>query len=283
MKDLSKKRIISVAICGAWPTKEDNPNLPVTPEEIADDVYSCWKAGAAIAHVHVRDKDGGPSISTEIYEETVNRIRAFADCDICINMSSSGALGCSDEDRIRPLRRCLPELASYDCGSMNWLHRDVFENHPRFLRNLGLALQTCGIKPELEIFDGGMIYNALHYIKEGVLKPPCHFQFVLGAPGGLASTIENLSFLYSRMPKGEGHTWSACGIGSAHLPIMYTAIAMGGHVRVGMEDNVMWQKGVLAESNAQFVTRAKQLLEIAGYEAATPGEARQILGLARRA
>jgi uncharacterized protein (DUF849 family) len=282
MSDLSKKRIISVAICGAWPTKKDNPNLPITPEEISADVLACYKAGAAIAHIHVRDENGGPSISADIYKKTVDMVRALPDCDICINMSSSGALGCEDEDRIRPLRMLLPELASYDCGTMNWFHKDVFENHPRFLRKLGLALQEHDVKPELEIFDGGMIHNAVHYINEGVLKPPCHFQLVLGAPGGLPATVGNLAFLHDQIPKDGGHTWAACGIGRAHMPMLLASIAMGGHVRVGMEDNVFWQKGIPAESNARFVERAKQLIEIAGYEAATPEEARRILGLTRK-
>src|SRR5699024_1656831 len=134
----------------------------------------------------------------------------------------------------------------YDAGTMNWQHRTIFENHPRFLEKLGLALQESNIKPEIEIFDAGMVYNALYYLKKGVLQEPLHFQFVLGAPGGMTATIENLVFLKSLIP--ENSTWSACGIGSGHMPIMLATIAMGGHLRVGMEDNVMYSKGVLAES-----------------------------------
>jgi 3-keto-5-aminohexanoate cleavage enzyme len=280
MSDLKNKRVITVAITGSWPTREQNPNLSITPEEIAKDVYECWKAGAAIAHIHVRNDDGTPSTDFEKYKETIERIRAYKDCDICINITSSGSVGFGDEERIYPLQKLLPEMASYDAGTLNWQHRTIFENHPRFLEKLGTALIESNIKPEIEIFDAGMIYNAIYYMKKGILKAPCHFQIVLGCPGGMTNTVENLVFLKSLIPAGS--TWAACGIGSGHMPILMTTIAMGGHIRVGMEDNVMWQKGVLAESNAQFVKRAKELLEMNGLEAATPDEARQIYGLTRK-
>lgn len=280
MPDLKNKRVITAAITGSWPTREQNPNLSITPEEIAKDVYECWKAGAAIAHIHVRNDDGTPSTDFEKYKETIERIRAYKDCDICINITSSGSVGFGDEERIYPLQKLLPEMASYDAGTLNWQHRTIFENHPRFLEKLGTALIESNIKPEIEIFDAGMIYNAIYYMKKGILKAPCHFQIVLGCPGGMTNTVENLVFLKSLIPAGS--TWAACGIGSGHMPILMTTIAMGGHIRVGMEDNVMWQKGVLAESNAQFVKRAKELLEMNGLEAATPDEARQIYGLTRK-
>ena len=280
MSDLKNKRVITAAITGSWPTREQNPNLSITPEEIAKDVYECWKAGAAIAHIHVRNDDGTPSTDFEKYKETIERIRAYKDCDICLNITSSGSVGFGDEERIYPLQKLLPEMASYDAGTLNWQHRTIFENHPRFLEKLGNALIESNIKPEIEIFDAGMIYNAIYYMKKGVLKAPCHFQIVLGCPGGMTSTVENLVFLKSLIPAGSA--WAACGIGSGHMPIMMAAIAMGAHIRVGMEDNVMWQKGVPAESNAQFVKRAKELLEINGLEAATPDEARQIYGLTRK-
>ncbi|MGF6905600.1 3-keto-5-aminohexanoate cleavage protein [Fusobacterium sp. PH5-44] len=280
MNDLKNKRVISVAITGSWPTKQDNPNVPITPEEIAKSVYESWKAGAAVAHIHVRNDDGTPSTDYAKYKEVIDLIRSMKDCDICINITSSGSVGFTDEQRIYPLQQLLPEMASYDVGTLNWQHRTIFENSPRFLEKLGTALQESNIKPEIEIFDAGMIYNAIYYMKKGILKAPCHFQIVLGCPGGMTSTIENLVFLKSLIP--EGSTWAACGIGHGHMPIMMAAIAMGSHLRVGMEDNVMYQRGVLAESNAQFVARAKRLLEEAGYEAATPDEARQILGLTRK-
>ena len=280
MRDFNKTRVITAAIIGSWPTKEDNPNISITPQEIAEDVYECWNAGAAIAHIHVRNDDGTPSIDFKKYKETIDLIRAKKDCDICINITSSGSVEFNDEKRIYPLQQLLPELASYDVGTLNWQHRTIFENSPRFLEKLGYALQESNIKPEIEIFDAGMVYNAIHYIKTGVLKAPCHFQIVLGAAGGMTNTIENLVFLKNLIP--EGSTWAGCGIGKGHMPMMLATIAMGGNLRVGMEDNVMYHKGVLAKSNAQFVARAKRLLEEAGLEAATPDEARRIYGLTRK-
>lgn len=182
------------------------------------------EGGAAIAHIHVRNDDGTPSTDFAKYKETIERIRAHKDCDICINITSSGSVDFGDEERIYPLQQLLPELASYDAGTLNWQHRTVFMNPPSFLEKLGHALQESNIKPEIEIFDGGMIQNAIHYIKTGVLKAPCHFQIVLGCAGGLPSTVENLVFLRNMLP--EGSTWAACGIGHGHLPIMMATIAM---------------------------------------------------------
>ena len=280
MADLNNKRVISCAIVGAWPTRKDNPNLPLSPTEIADSAYEAWKAGAAVVHIHVRDKNGEPTINYGVYKETIDAIRAHKDCDVCINITSSGILDGTDEDRIIPIQKLQPELASFDAGTMNWQHRSIFENHPRFLEKLGLALQEANVKPEIEIFDGGMVYNAKYYMKTGVLKAPCHFQLVLGAAGGLDNSVDNLVFLRNLVP--EGCTWAGCGIGRGHMPIMMATIAMGGHLRVGLEDNVYYQKGVLAQSNAQLVARAKRLLEEAGLQAATPDEAREILGLTRK-
>lgn len=286
MKDLENKRIITAAITGAWPTRKDNPALPVTPQEIADDVYECWKAGAAVAHIHVRNDDGTPCMDFERYKETVELIRAKKDCDICINITSSGGtLGsgsteADDEVRIKPIRELLPEVCSYDCGTMNWQHRTILENHPRFLETLGKEAQRLNIKPEIEIFDAGMIYTAEYYMKNGILKAPCHFQLILGAAGGVRATVDDLMMLKSRLP--EGSTWAAAGIGRGHVPIMMATIALGGHLRVVLEDNVYYSKGVLAENNAQLVSRAKRLIREAGFEPATPAEAREILGLVRK-
>ncbi len=269
------KTIITVATTGAWPTKKDNPNIPLTPEEIAEDVYQCYKAGAAIAHLHMRDDQDQGTMDKERFEKTVQLIREK--CDIVLNLTTSGDLDATDETRQAHLKSIKPELASYDCGSMNWMHQTVFLNTPSFLEELGHTMQAYGVKPEIEIFDGGMVYNSLYYLKKGVLKAPLHYQFVLGAAGGMAATIENLVFLKSLIP--EGSTWSALGIGKGHVPIMLAAIAMGGHIRVGMEDNVMFNKGELAESNAQFVTRAANIIRESGNEVATPQDAREILGL----
>lgn len=272
-----EKVIITVATTGAWPTKEHNPNIPLTPQEIANDVYECYLAGASVAHLHMRDDEGKGTMNTEKFAETVRLIKEK--CDIVINLTTSGDLNATDETRQAHLKLLKPELASYDCGSMNWMHNALFINHPKFLEALGTTMQENGVKPEIEIFDAGMIYNSLHYLKKGILKGPLHYQFVLGAAGGSAATVENLVYLKSLIP--EGSTWSALGIGNGHLPIMLTAIAMGGHVRVGMEDNVYYAKGQLANSNAELVSRAARVIKEANKEVATPEDARRILGLVK--
>jgi uncharacterized protein (DUF849 family) len=276
MSDLENKVVLTVATTGAWPSKNENPNVPLQPREIADEVYACWKAGASVAHIHVRDDEGKASMSYEKFVETLEYIRA-TDCKIVLNTTTSGGIGLTDEIRMKPFMGLRPEMASYDCGTMNWMHTTVFENSPKFLEKLGLAMQNCNVKPEIEIFDAGMIYNALYYLKQGVLKAPLHFQFCLGTPGGMAATVENLVFLKSLIPVGS--TWSAFGVGKGHMPILYATLALGGHIRIGMEDNVYYSKGVLAESNVQFVLRAKRIIEEIGKSVATPDEARQILGV----
>ncbi|PTW59461.1 uncharacterized protein (DUF849 family) [Breoghania corrubedonensis] len=269
------KTIITVATTGAWPTKENNPAIPLTPKEIAEDVFECWQAGAAIAHLHMRDAEGKGTMSADLFEETVGLIRAR--CDIALNLTTSGDLNATDDTRIEHLVRLRPELASYDAGTMNWMHETLFINHPKFLERLGRTMTELDILPEIEIFDGGMIYNALHYIKQGVLKAPGYYQLVLGAAGGMAATVENLVFLKSLLPADAN--WSALGIGSRHLPILFATIALGGNVRVGLEDNVYYTKGRLAKSNAEMVERAVRLVREADRENATPDDAREILGL----
>lgn len=275
MAELKNKVILTVATTGAWPQKTDTPYIPITPEEIADEVYRCWQAGASIAHIHVRNDESQASMDYGKFEKTVKLIRER--CDIVLNLTTSGGLGLTDEIRMKPFMELRPELASFDCGSMNWMHSTVFENHPRFLEKLGPTMRSYGVKPEIEIFDAGMVYNALYYLKKGVLEAPLHFQFVLGAAGGMTATVENLVFLKSLIPQGS--TWSALGIGKGHLPIQYAALAMDGHVRVGMEDNIFYAPKVLAKSNAEFVERSKRLAAELNKEIATPEEARLILGL----
>jgi uncharacterized protein (DUF849 family) len=280
MSDLKNKRIITVATTGAWPTKENTPNVPIEPAEIAEEVYNCWKAGAAVAHIHVRNDLGKASMQFDKFEETVRLIRMKKDCDIILNLTTSGGVGLLEDDRIKPFHELRPEMASYDCGTMNWLHSSVFENNPAFLEKLGTMMQDDGVKPEIEVFDPGMIYNAQYYLKKGVLRAPLHFQFCMGCAGGIAASAKNLVFMKETMESvAPDSTWSAFGVGAGAMEILYTAVAMGGNVRVGMEDNVLYKKGVLAENNMVFVARAKRIIEEFNLEAATPAEARQILGL----
>ncbi|MDD3142219.1 MAG: 3-keto-5-aminohexanoate cleavage protein [Lachnospiraceae bacterium] len=269
------KVILTVATTGAWPKKENTPYVPLTPIEIADEIVRCSEAGASVAHIHVRDKDFNASMDFDNFKEVVDSVRKR--CDIVVNLTTSGGIGLTDEVRIKPFYELKPEIASFDCGSMNWQNSCVFENSPQFLEKLANAMNDVNVKPEIEIFDAGMMYNAMYLLKKGFLKAPLHFQFVLGAAGGMTATVQNLMFLYSLLP--EGSTWGALGIGQGHLPIMLTTLALGGHVRVGMEDNIMYSKGILATSNVQFVERTKSIVQEIGKTIATPDEVREILGL----
>ena len=280
-KALKNKRIITAAVTGAWPKKENNPNVPMTPSEIADDVYECWKAGAAIAHLHMRDENGDGTMDHNLFRETVELIHErYPDCDIILNLTTSGDINATDETRMEHVKELKPEMASYDCGSMNWLNSGLFLNSPKFLEELGALFQETNTKPEIEAFDPGMIANAAYYVKKGVLKTPLHFQFCMGCANGIPGNTKNLVFMKETMDQlCPGSTWSCFGVGHSAMEIMYAAIALGGNIRVGMEDNVMYAKGQLADSNKQFIERAVRVIREFGCEPATPVEARQILGL----
>ena len=281
MAELKNKRIITVALTGAWPKKENNPNVPMTPAEISEDIYACWKAGAAVAHMHMRDDDGNGTMDVNKFRETVELLRKnHPECDIVLNMTTSGDLNATEETRQIHLKELRPEMGSYDCGSMNWMNSGLFINSPKFLEELGRNMQEWNVKPEIEAFDPGMIANAAYYLKKGVLKAPLHFQFCMGCANGIVGSTKNLVFMKETMDSlCPGSTWSCFGVGHSAMEIMYAGVAMGGHIRVGMEDNVMYAKGQLAESNVQFVERAKRVIEEFGCQAATPDEARQILSL----
>ncbi len=274
---MPEKRFISVALTGNWGDKSTNPAIPMSPQEIAISAFEAYKAGASIVHIHMRDELGKPTMRTDLFEETVKLIRKNS--DLIINMTSSGGHSLDgmalDDTRLLPFRLLNPEMGSYDCGSMNWLHKTVFENSPMFLETLGLLYQERNIKPEVEVFDVGMLDTAKHYLNTGILKYPCHFQFILGAPGGMAGTVENLTYLHSQLP--ENSTWSASGLSKSHIPIMLATLALGGHVRVGLEDNIYYTYRRLADSNAQLVERAASIIKSAGYKVATPDETREIL------
>ena len=278
---MAKKTIITVATTGAWPKKENNTNVPMTPAEIAADVYDCWLAGASVAHLHMRDDDGNGTMDINKFRETKEILETqYPDCDIILNMTTSGDIYATDETRMIHLQELKPEMGTFDCGSMNWLHTSLFINSPAFLEKLGHVMQEAGVKPEIEAFDPGMIANAAYYVKKGVLKTPCHFQFCMGCANGIPGSVKNLVFMKETMEAlVPGSTWSTFGVGHSAMEIMYAAVAMGGHIRVGMEDNVMYAKGQLAESNKQFVERAARVIREFGNEVATPAEAREILGL----
>lgn len=268
-----EKLIITVAPTGAQTTREHTPYVPLTPKEIADSVYEAWQAGASIAHIHVRDENGNNTLNLDTYKDVVNRIQDK--CDIIINLTTAGGVAMNDEDRLR-VCELSPEMATFDAGSMNF-GSDVFLNSPKFLERLAIKLKEHQIKPEIEVFDVGMIENTMRIIKRGLIDPPFHFQFVLGVQGGMPATPKNLLFMAENIPAGS--TWSAIGASKDQLAINTMSILLGGHVRVGMEDSVYYRKGELAKMNAQFVERIVDLSGTLGREIATPNEARKILGL----
>lgn len=270
------KVIVTAALTGAVTTKADNPNLPTQPQEICKSAIECSDAGAAMVHLHMRNEDDTPTMRFDRFEETVNLIRA-AKCPALLNLTSSGGQGFGLEERIRPFKELKPEMASFDAGTMNWLHSVVFMNEPGFLELCGKEMIACGVKPEIEVFDMGMLNTAKYYLKKGILQGPAHFQICLGAPGGMEATTENLLYMVNHLP--EDCTWSTFGIGRGANEVMLAALALGGNIRVGLEDNVYYNAGQKAESNAQFVERVKRLAAEVGRSLATPDEAREILGL----
>ncbi|MCD8156594.1 MAG: 3-keto-5-aminohexanoate cleavage protein [Clostridiales bacterium] len=271
------KVIITAALTGAMTPKELNEHIPLTPEEIAADAYACWKAGAAVVHLHVRDDNGIGEMNKEKFAEVIRLLRGYKDCDVIINCTTAGEAEAPDEKRLAHVRELDGiEIVSYDAGSFNWMPAGVHTNSPKFLKELGNICSARDIKPEYEIFDSGMMGIVDYYVDKGNLKTPGQYCFVLGVKGGMDATVENLVFLKSKLP--EGSTWNAFGVGKAHLPIMYATLALGGDIRVGLEDNVYYSRGVKA-TNQMLVERAVRVIREFGKEPATPAQAREILGL----
>lgn len=267
------KLIITAALTGAETTKEANPALPTSPAEIAAAAYSCRQAGASIVHLHARTPAGGSTQSAAVYGEIIGLIRGQS--DVIIQVSTGGAVGMTPTERLQPVH-LEPEMATLSTGSVNF-GDDVFLNTFADIRTFARTMVSLGVKPEIEAFDSGMIQNALVLVKEGILEPPLHFDFVLGVPGGMPGTPEALMYMRSILPVGS--TWTVAGIGRAELPLAAMAIILGGHVRVGFEDNIYYKRGQLAEDNAQLVARIARLANELGREVATPEEARRILNL----
>lgn len=276
---MSNKIIISCALNGNDTPPSASQYIPIQPEQVAAEAIAAYEAGAAIVHIHARDDAGEGTMNYERYEKTVNIIRQ-RNCPVVINITSSGAHGMPHADRARPAIGNKAEICSFDAGSMNF-GDGVFMNPPDFLEYLATELKANQIRPEVEVFEAGFIDNAMRFAKRGLIEPPYWFQFVLGVPGGMAATVRNLTFLVDSLPAGA--LWSALGVGRFHMPIMAAAMAMGGHVRVGIEDNIYYRKGVLAKSNAEFVARAVRLADEFERPVATPDEAREILKLVRKA
>ena len=269
-----QKLIITACITGAEVTKEQQPNLPISPEEIAEAAYQAWKEGASIAHIHAREEDGTPSQNIEIYRQIKEKLAKK--CDIIFQPSTGGAVWHTKEERIQPVY-LKPEMASLSTGTCNF-GADVFMNSQEYMEAFVKVMKENGTKPEIEIFEKGMIDNALGLVKKGLLTLPIHFDFVMGVPGAISGEARDLIYLVNSIP--ANCTWTVAGIGRYQLPLAVMAIVMGGHVRVGFEDNIYYSKGVLAESNAQLVARIARIAAECGREVANPKEARAILGLA---
>jgi 3-keto-5-aminohexanoate cleavage enzyme len=269
------KLIITVGITGSRITRQQTPYIPITPQEIAQSGIEAWKAGASILHIHVRDpKTGLGTQDVSIFKEVVDRIRSETDAILCLTTSGIPGRNLEFRERLTPLS-FNPELVSFDAGSIN-MRENVFLNPPEFLELLAREILTRGIKPELEVFEVGMVQTCIRYLAEGLLKPPLHFQFVLGVLGGMPATAKSLLHLSEMMPQDS--TWSVIGIGPGQLPMTMIAMAMGGHVRVGLEDNIYYSKGVLAKSNAKLVERVIRIANEFG-RSNYPQESRGILML----
>lgn len=267
------KLIITAALTGAEVTRAQQPALPITPEEIGIAAAECAAAGASIVHVHARHPDGMPTQDKAVYQQIMAEVQLR--CDVIVQISTGGAVGMTPQERLAPVS-LKPEMATLSMGSVNF-GRDVFLNLPDDIALFAAEMRAQGVKPELEIFDSGMLATARRWLAKGQLPSPAHFDFVMGVPGGMAATPQALMYMLSELPAGA--TWTVAGIGSAQLPMAAMGVLLGGHVRVGFEDNIHYQKGELAISNAQLVARVARLAAELGRAVATPDEARRILGM----
>ncbi|MFO1520232.1 MAG: 3-keto-5-aminohexanoate cleavage protein [bacterium] len=265
--------IVTAALVGAELTRRQQPHLPLTPEEIADSGVEAVRAGASILHLHVRDSDGKPTCDEKVFKRVIDLVRKEA--DPILQVSTGGAIGDSEDDRLRPLLAG-SEMASLTTGTVNF-GNDVFFNPLPFVEKLAKAEQERGIKPEIEVFDVAMLETGIRLMEKGFVSRPAHFQFVLGVPGALSATERNLRFLVDGLP--EDATWTLSAIGRHQFSMMEFALKWGGHCRVGFEDNIYMEKGVLAKSNAELVAKAVLLAKRHGRVVATPSQAREILRL----
>ncbi|HYY47762.1 MAG TPA: 3-keto-5-aminohexanoate cleavage protein [Thermoplasmata archaeon] len=274
-----EKLIITVAPTGSVPRKKDTPHVPVTPDEIAETGYRCEQAGAAIVHVHCRDEDEKPTSRLDVFQETVDKIRKRT--KLVVMASTSGIAGATDAERAAPLKTN-PEMGSLTTGTLNFAGRKpsvVYVNSVDTVQFLAKAMLDAGIKPEIEAFDVGFIHQGKKLIEAGLVREPAHFQLVMGVDGGIPASPQNLLHMIGQLPPAA--TYVVAGMARMQLPMTTMAILLGGHVRVGLEDNLYLKKGVLAR-NEELVARARHLADDLGREVATPDEARRIMGLAPR-
>jgi len=299
-----EKLIITAAITGAATIPSLTPYLPITPEEIAQSAIESAQAGAAIVHIHARrPEDGFPSSDPKYFRDILSIIQSKSDVVICI--TTGGSVLMTVEERAKTIPIFKPEMCSFNMGSINFaLHTSlksittfkfewekdylekskdfIFKNTFKDFEYLCSIIRETNTKPELEIYDVGHLYNLDYLVQQGMLNPPFHLQFVMGVLGGIRGTAEDLTFLKTKADCLFGknnYTWSVVGVGAAEINLSTMAIHMGGHVRVGLEDNIYIKKGVLATSNAQLVSKIGQLSNLLHREIATPDDARKILNL----
>jgi 3-keto-5-aminohexanoate cleavage enzyme len=272
-----EKVVIAAAVVGAEVTRAQSPYVPYTPAEIARAAVDAGRAGAAVVHLHARWPDGRPSQDPRHFREIVDRIRD-AGSGVVIQCSTGGAVGMGIDERLGSLVDGA-EMGTLNLGTMNF-GDEVFVNTRPDIVRVAARLRERGLVPECEVYDAGMLDTLRWLLERGHLAPPYHVQLVLGVPGGMAASERNLRFLVEGLP--EGVRWSAAGIGRAQLPTASLALALGGHVRVGLEDNLFAAKGVLARGSDELVSLAIALAAQAGRDPATPDEARSLLGIASR-
>ena len=291
---MNRNVIITCPITGAGDAWSKHPELPVTPEQIADAVLSAAQAGAAVAHIHVRDPETGQgSRDVDLFADVVERVRA-SDTDVIINLTAGmggawfpnedgdpsmpgpGTDMIGPEERLAHVDKLRPDLCSLDCGTMNFGDNEIYISTPAYLRTMAKLLQEWGVKPELEVFDLGHIRFAGQLIKEGLIDAPPLFQICLGIPWGAGADAESMLAMRNALPRESN--WAGFGVGRMEMPMVAQAVLLGGNVRVGLEDNLYLEKGVLA-TNADLVTRAREIIERLGAAVASPDEARETLGI----
>jgi 3-keto-5-aminohexanoate cleavage enzyme len=269
--------VITAALVGAETTREQTPYLPISAEEIGIEAQKCREAGAAMVHLHVRNPDGSPSQSAELFRAAIREVRKR--CDILVQTSTGGAVGMSVDERCGPLTLTgadRPDMATLTTGTVNF-GEDVFWNPRPLVRDIAERIRRLGIRPEIECFDVGMIDEASYLAKEGLVRLPAHFDFVLGVPGTLTARADALDFMISSLP--EGSTWTVAGVGRQQLPFAELGAERGGNARVGLEDNIYLSKGVLAKGSWELVQDAVKRAKAKGREIASPAQARELLRL----
>lgn len=277
----SKPLIVTAAIVGAEVTRAQNPHVPFTPEEIAEEARRCREAGASIVHLHARTDDGRSTQDKERFKAIIEAIRART--DVVVQVTTGGAVGMSIEERCQPLLlRPAPEMATLNCGTINF-GDDVFVNTRKEIRDVAARIFESGAVPECEVYEVGHLDEAITLHKENRLSPPLHVQFVLGVPGAMGARESTLRFMVQELEaSGIEHSWGVAAVGRFQRPLTELAVRMGGHARVGLEDNIYLDKGVLAQGSAPLVERLVKYSEQMGRKVADPATTRTMLGLAGR-